>query len=85
MNDKVITLDTTKYSKDGPFREPVVRCDSCQKLLFVKQLKKSGACFCGSRRIRNLRAFTPEELELMKKKDIDPDFLALFEEVNEDD
>jgi len=80
---KVITLDTTKYSKDGPFRDPVVRCDSCQRLLFREQVQKYGGCFCGSKRIRNVRSFTPEERELMIQKNVDPDFLALFEEIDE--
>lgn len=77
------TLDTTKYSKDGVFRDPVVRCDSCQRMLFREQIQEHGACFCGSRRIRNIRSFTPEERELLIKKNVDPDFLALFEEIDE--
>lgn len=86
--DKLITLDMTKYGKDGPFSDPVVRCDICQKLIFREQIQKNGGCYCGSRRIRNIGssgAFTPEEWELMKKKNVDPVFLSLFQEVNENE
>jgi len=78
-----LTLDTTKYSKDGPFRDPVVRCDSCQRLIFKDDIQKHGGCPCGSKRIRNVQSFTPDEHALMVGKHVDPDFLALFEEVNE--
>lgn len=67
-----------KYSKDGEFNEPVVRCDSCQRIMQVNILKQLGCCACGNRRMRSLTTFTGEELEQMKSWNIDPDFIALF-------
>lgn len=69
----------TKYSKDGAFTDPVVRCDSCQRIIMVAKLKEMGACFCGSRKVKNLRGFTDAEERQMRAWGIDPDFLALFE------
>lgn len=72
-----------QYSKDGPFSDPVVRCDSCQRLLMVEKLKAMGACICGSRKVRNIAGYNDKELEAMKKWNIDPDFIALFEPIDE--
>jgi uncharacterized CHY-type Zn-finger protein len=69
-----------KYSKDGPFSEPVVRCDSCVKLVIVNDLKTSGCCpYCGNTRVRNVRTISDLEIEAMKTLNIDPDWIALFE------
>lgn len=80
----MLNLDLSKYSKDSSFADPIVRCDRCQKLLTKKSVQSTGMCkHCGSRRIRNVIMMTSEELEVIKSEDtnIDPDFLALFEEV----
>ena len=70
-----------KYSKDGPFIEPVVRCDSCVELILVKDLKEIGMCpECGNTRIRNVKTLSESEMSDMKAKGIDPDWIALFEE-----
>ena len=73
-----------KYSKDGPFVEPCVKCDSCQSLLLVADLKKTGMCrHCGNTKVRNVRAMTPTDVQTVKKWVeeglMDRDWLTLFE------
>lgn len=71
-----------KYSKDGPFLEPVVRCDSCAKLCLVEDLKKIGCCpHCSNTRVRNVRTISDIEIAEMKKLNVDPDWIDLFEPV----
>ena len=70
-----------QYSKDGPFTEPLVRCDSCQKIVKVDMLKQLGMCVCGNRRVRSIKTLTPEEMESVRKMEIDPHWIALFEPV----
>jgi hypothetical protein len=75
-----------KYGKDGPFTDPVVRCDSCQKILFMADIRKVGMCkHCGNRKVRNVRVFNDVELALMMENSVDPSFLALFEEAGVSD
>lgn len=74
-------MSEQKYSKDGPFTDPVVRCDSCNRILMVAKLKELGACICGSRKVKNLRGYNLQEQVAMQEWGIDPDFLALFEAV----
>lgn len=81
--EDVLKIDTSKYSKDGPFKDPVVRCDSCHKLLLVSKLKEDGRCMCGNRKVRNLFSFDKKEKSLMTKWGIDREFLKLFESVDE--
>ena len=67
------------YSKDGPFNDPVVRCDKCSRILQLAQIKKEGQCpHCGSKRIGSLQTFNDEELAQMKRWGVDEDFIALF-------
>lgn len=73
-----------KYSKDGPFNEPVVMCDKCQELLLRSQLSRDGMCCkCGNTRVRNVRVLTEENMAIAKgwaeEGKIDPDWLRLFE------
>ena len=73
-----------KYSKDGAFNDPVVRCDSCGKIVNMIALKEMGCCpYCGNRKVRNVMQFTGEELDKMREWKIDPEFVALFEQVPE--
>ncbi len=72
-----------EYSKDGPFKEPVVRCDSCNRLLLLTKLKEMGACICGSRKVKNVRGFDDVEKAKMIEWGIDPDFVALFEPIDD--
>jgi len=75
-----------KYSADGPFIEPVVRCDACQKLCFVATLKKIGNCpACGNTRVRNVRTISDVEIEEMRGKGVDPEWIALFQPMEADD
>lgn len=69
-----------KYSKDGPFSDPVVRCDSCAKIILTKQLKELGSCVCGNRKVRNLLVYNEDELKQMREWGVDEDFIALFGE-----
>ena len=71
-----------KYSKDGDFTDPIVRCDSCNKIILVSKLKEMGACLCGSRKVKNLRGFDDTEQALMVRWGVDPDFMALFEGID---
>jgi hypothetical protein len=74
-----------KYSKDAPFEDPVVRCDSCQTLLLVTVLRDLGRCGkCGSHKVRNVFSFTPEEGQQMQSWGVDQAFLKLFESVEEE-
>jgi hypothetical protein len=75
-----------KYSKDGEFKEPVVKCDSCQALLLRAELRTEGSCkHCGNTRVRNVRAMTEADMALAgvwaETGKIDPDWLKLFEGV----
>ena len=73
-----------KYKKDGPFMDPVVRCDSCQSLLLMSELKTAGQCSrCSNTRVRNLRGVLTEgdcqTLIIWRNEGkVDPDFVALF-------
>lgn len=69
------------YGKDDPFKDPVLRCDSCAQIVFAEDLKKHGMCpKCGNRKMRNLQQFDEDEFALMKERNVDPVFLKLFEE-----
>lgn len=68
-----------KYDKDAPFTDPVVRCDSCSKIVQTKTLRELGCCpNCGNRKVRNLTVFNSEELTQMKDWGVDPEFLNIF-------
>jgi predicted RNA-binding Zn-ribbon protein involved in translation (DUF1610 family) len=68
------------YSLDGPFNDPVVRCDSCNKLVLTENIRRFGKCpECGRNKFWNLRSFSSKERAWMIEKDVDPDFLTLFE------
>jgi len=74
------TPPSERYHKDGPFLEPVVRCDSCAKLCLVEQLKTVGCCpSCGNTRVRNVRTISDIEIADMKARGVDPEWIALFE------
>jgi hypothetical protein len=68
-----------KYDKDQEFCDPVVRCDSCSKVILTKTLRMLGMCTCGNRKVRSLQTYTSDELAQMIAWDIDPKFIALFE------
>jgi hypothetical protein len=75
-----------KYSKDGPFQEPVVICDSCTTLQLVTELHAHGMCTkCGNTRMRNVRILDEESMmkarQWVDEGKVDPDWLKLFEVV----
>lgn len=73
-------IESEKYGKDGAFEDPVVRCESCHKLVRVEVLCQRGRCACGATRVRNVESMTEEEAgQLREEWHIDPAFLALFE------
>ena len=65
--------------KQQPFNDPIVRCDSCQKILRMTEIRKIGKCkFCGNRRVRSVQTLNSGEMKLLEKWEIDPEFIALF-------
>ena len=68
-----------KYDKDAPFADPVVRCDSCAKIVQTTELRRLGCCpNCGNRKVRNVLVFNEADLAQMKEWNIDPEFLSKF-------
>jgi predicted RNA-binding Zn-ribbon protein involved in translation (DUF1610 family) len=72
-----------KYPVDGPFKEPVLRCDSCVKLVLATTLREAGMCpHCGNTRVRNARTMNDEDMakakEWISQGLLDPDWLHLF-------
>ncbi len=75
-----------KYDPKNPKCEidPVLRCDSCQALIRSKDVQKYGCCkACGNKRVRTSMTFTVDEMQQMKDWKIDPEFLGLFEGVDD--
>jgi hypothetical protein len=68
-----------KYDKDAEFCDPVLRCDSCSRLIRIETLKTLGMCECGNRKVRTLQIFNDQEKAQMVEWGIDPAFLALFD------
>ena len=72
-----------KYSKDGPFNEPLVRCDSCAELILTSDLRKRGMCECGNTRVRNVLTVKEKEMPILQKLaddgKLDPDWLTMWE------
>lgn len=78
---KRAALDT--YSKEQPnFRDPIVRCTNCRKLVPRDYIMQHGACACGCRKITEARSLTMKEFEGVKLAW--PDFALIFEEAGED-
>ena len=81
-------IATEKYSHDGEFSEPLVRCDSCSKLIFTKELAENGMCTCGNMRVRNVRTLRIDDdvdewkqiQEWVKEGKLDPDWANLWVE-----
>jgi DNA-directed RNA polymerase subunit RPC12/RpoP len=68
-----------KYDKEAPFEDPVVRCDSCGRLLLMKDVHKNGLCGCGNRKVRAILAFNLREyLKMRFWWKVDPDYLKTF-------
>lgn len=76
-----------KYSKDGAFEEPVVRCDSCTRLILVALLRRLGMCpDCSNTRVRNVRTLNDADQEIVKKwieeGKVPQDWFDVFEPVD---
>ncbi len=72
------------YDKDGPFGDPIVMCCDCNKIIYKAQIKKMGMCpGCGNKRVRNVQVMSEEEMAELKFRKVDPKFLELFGEVDE--
>ena len=70
-----------KYSKDGPFNDPLIRCDRCQELIETTLIKRFGSCpQCGNSRVTNVKVMSEKEMKWAKAQGIDPLFLSLFRE-----
>jgi len=64
------------------FNEPVLRCDSCNKIVLKTVITKLGLCnHCGNKRFRPVDVISDLELMQIKKLDGAEAFLKLFEEV----
>ena len=77
-------LDNLVEEKEG-FTDPVLRCDSCNKIVTKNVITKLGLCnHCGNKRFRAVDVISELELIQIKKLDGADDFLELFEEVNDE-
>ena len=75
------------------FNDPVLRCDSCSKLVHRKFITVYAGCnHCGNKRFRSINGLSSEEHRTLKdgtyklnldNYKIDPDYLNLFEEVED--
>ena len=78
--EDVINAD---YGSEGPFTDPVLRCDSCQTLVRRVTLHKLGSCpKCGNKRVRNVTIFNEDEKIQMIKWGFD-EFVDEFEAVDD--
>jgi len=79
-------IATERYHRDGKFSEPLVRCDSCVKLILMKDVTKNGMCACGNTRVRNVRSLRVDDDvdEIQQVRDwiedgrVDPAWLDLW-------
>jgi len=75
-----------KYDPKGTFQDPVVRCDKCLKLVKTESLAKFGRCkHCGGRKVSAISIMSEEEMQNLKDWSIDPEYIALYEGVKDDD
>ena len=63
--------------------DPVLRCDSCQKLVSVKSIHQIGVCKgCGNKRFRAIT--TIDDIELKELKDMGYEsFASTFDAIGE--
>ena len=74
-------LNSFDNTVEDEFDDPVLRCDSCTKLVKRTTLHKLGACGkCGNKRIRNLNNMTGKEQKKIEKWGYS-EFLKKFEVV----
>lgn len=71
-----------RYSNDGEFTDPIVRCCECSNLITREKIGKFGGCpKCGNKRVRNVLNMTDVEINDLRQRGVDEEFLALFEGV----
>ena len=69
-----------KYSKDGPFSDPLVRCDGCKTVIRTRDTCSIGGCpECGHKRVVNVQLLSQPEMARAREWKIDPEFLELFQ------
>ena len=81
MNSPPLTIGEPmkKYGEDAPFEDPVVRCDSCGKIILMKTIHQYGFCKCGNRKVRGVTAFNLREyLKMRFWWRVDPEYLKTF-------
>jgi len=74
-----------KYDRDNlSFNDPAVRCCECHSLILRTVISTEGGCpKCGNKRVRNVLTMSEDEMKRIKDK-VDPEWIALFEGVEED-
>jgi hypothetical protein len=73
---------SSKYHQDEPFNDPIVVCDSCAEIQLTATVKDRGRCEkCGNRKFRNVQVVSESMVDKIKTMNLDPEFIALFEEV----
>ena len=71
--------------KNEGFTDPVLRCDSCAKIVLTEKVTDLGYCnHCGNKRFRNVLNFNDEEAEMMRKAGVKEEFFALFKGVEDE-
>ncbi len=71
-----------EFKDDGEL-DPVLRCDSCNKIIQLDRINKLGCCeYCGNKRVRALTIFNKEEYDQIKAWGFD-DFLKKWEVVDD--
>lgn len=62
------------------FDEPILRCDSCNKIVVMRTIRDLGLCnHCGNKRFRSVDVISELELMQIEKLDGADAFLELFE------
>ena len=65
--------------KNEGFTDPVLRCDSCTKIVLTKKVLKLGFCnHCGNRRFRNVLNFSFKEAIMMLIAGVPFSFFSKF-------
>jgi len=72
-------IEAHRTEPEEAFSDPVLRCDSCTRLVKATQLRKVGACpLCGNKRMRNVTVFDDAERKQLLSWDM-RSFVAEFE------
>jgi len=78
-------MNKYEAKNQADFKDPVMRCDSCAKLVFLEKIHKFHYCtHCGNKRFKSVHMINEEEMKDLRAKGIDEEFLALFEGVSDE-